>query len=197
MYFWLSSTTTILFAVLLNPFIELWIGNAYVLNEVTVLFILINYYILMMRRLLISYRNALGLYVQAKYKPVYESVINIVASLILLRYFGVLGVVIGTTISELATSMWIEPYVLYKHYFVEGQREYWRKYISYFAFTILTSGVLVLARSNVSITDFGFLVVTAVITFAVSNFMIIILFRRTDDYRHANQDLAKHLKWRK
>lgn len=33
MFFWLSSATTICFAVLLNPFIELWVGSSFLLPQ--------------------------------------------------------------------------------------------------------------------------------------------------------------------
>jgi O-antigen/teichoic acid export membrane protein len=182
-FFWMSASTTICFAVLLNPFVKLWIGDGFLLSNATVFFLVVNYYILMMRRIMVSYRNALGLYEVARWKPVVEAAINIIASLVLLKYLGVLGVVIGTTISEVTTSLWIEPYVMYKYYFKTGQKNYWKRYVQYSLITATLSLLMILIRDffyNGSVISF---MIITVLSILIPNGIICLIFRSTAEYK--------------
>lgn len=185
MFFVISSITTICIAVLINPFIEIWIGQEYLLSTTTVVFLVINYYILMMRRIIVSYRNALGLYEIAQLKPVIEAIINLVASFILLKYFGVAGVIIGTTISGITTSVWIEPYILYKYYFKSPQKEYWKKFSQYAIFTFILTVLMLFLRGFIyQGTILTFILIT-ILTLIISTLILILIFRRTNEYRES------------
>ena len=134
---------------------------------------------------MVSYRNALGLYEVAQLKPIVEAAINLIASLVLLKYFGVLGVVMGTTISTVSTGLWIEPYVMYTHYFKTGQNDYWKRYVQYALITGLLSFMMILIRNviyNGSIISF---ILLATLSIIIPNSIIILLFRRTPEYKES------------
>ena len=84
-----------------------------------------------LRRITASYREAQALYWYDRYKPIAESVINLGVSIWLARTIGMAGVFIGTLVSLLATSFWVEPYVLFKYGFGRRLREYFVKYLLY------------------------------------------------------------------
>ena len=56
------------------------------------------------------------------YKPLFESAINLAASLLLVQKFGVAGILGGTVISTVTTCFWMEPYILMRY----GIREDWQ-----------------------------------------------------------------------
>lgn len=182
-FFWISSITTISFSTLLNPFIELWIGEKYLVSSGVLCFLIINYYIMMMRRVMVAYRNALGLYEIAKYKPIYEALINLIASLILVRYFGMMGVIIGTTISDITTSLWIEPYVMYKHFFIKGLKQYWIKYIIYAIFTSILSVLMITFRNFFYTGGVVSLIFIFVAILMITNIFIWLLFRNSEEFK--------------
>ena len=68
------------------------------------------------------FREAMGLFWNDRYKAVAEAVINLVVSLLLVKPYGVNGIVGGTIISSLTTCVWAEPYVVMKY----GVRDGWR-----------------------------------------------------------------------
>ena len=182
MFFWISSFTAVCLSSLLNPFITLWINDTYVLSELIVLFIIINYYIYSMRRLMIVYRNALGLYIEAKYKPVIEAIINLVMSIVLLNYMGVLGIVVGTIISDVATGVWIEPYILYKKYFKTDMKKYWGKYFLYFLITIIEIFVVMFLSKLIFKNTILSFILICLITVTLPNLVIISLFNKTNEF---------------
>ncbi|MFR6092272.1 MAG: hypothetical protein ACLUIR_02470 [Faecalibacterium prausnitzii] len=50
-----------------------------------------------------------------RYKPLFESVINLTTSLLLVQKFGVAGILGGTVISSVCTCVWVEPYILMRY----------------------------------------------------------------------------------
>ena len=129
--FWISGFTSISLHNLFNPFITLWIGEQYLFPTGIVFVIVFNFYVTGMRSTANTFIEALGLYWYDRYKPIFESIINLVASLILVRYLGVAGVFIGTAISTMTTCFWVEPYILYKYGFKSSSKEYFVRYIEY------------------------------------------------------------------
>lgn len=102
---------------LFNPFIHLWLGDQYLLSESTVLLIVINFYLATIRRPAFTFDEAFGQFPRLKYKSVFEAFTNILISIYLSKYLGINGVLLGTLISTLLFSIWIEPYVLYRYVF--------------------------------------------------------------------------------
>ncbi|MBG9979951.1 lipopolysaccharide biosynthesis protein [Facklamia lactis] len=184
-FFVIATITTIGFVVLINPFIHLWIGEKYLLADITVVFLVLNYYFLIMRRVIVSYRNALGLYEDTKFKPILEALVNLVASLILQHYMGVTGVVIGTTVSILTVSIWIEPYILYKKYFKIPFYKYIYNLFGYTVFTIFISIVLITIRNLFYSNTIINFILMAIFSILFTLIMIVLIFRKVPEFQDA------------
>ena len=76
-----------------------------------------------------------GAFYYDRYRPIAESAINIVVSIVLAKRMGVAGVFLGTIISTVATCLWGEPYVLYKHVFHKRSYGYALAFSIYMAVT--------------------------------------------------------------
>lgn len=118
-----------------NNFIELWLGKTYMFDNITVLCIVIAFYLMYMRKAVLMYKDACGLFWNDRYKPIAESIINLVASIYLAIHYGTIGVVCGGIISTLATCFWVEPYVLFRYGLKLKLKDY---FIDYFKFTVTT-----------------------------------------------------------
>jgi len=125
-----------------NTFINLWLGPEYLLSPIIVLIIVINFYLFGMRQSVAMFRASMGIYWADRYKPLVESLVNLVASIILGKYYGILGILLGTTISTVFVCIWVEPYYLYKIAYEGKVLEY---FVSFFKYTIFTCVVGYLA----------------------------------------------------
>lgn len=198
MNFWIYGFISIFLVVLVNPFIELWIGKDFVLNTSIVLVVILNFYLTGMRKGVLTFRDALGIYWYDRHKPIFESIINLVASLILVKELGMVGVFIGTTISTLTTCFWVEPYVLYKYGFKSSVLSFFGRYSLYTGVTVAT-GILTLYLTNIfrDVTMLN-LIMKLLICFVIPNGMFLILFHRTDEFRYLynlmNNVIFKRLK---
>ena len=129
-YSYLSAFTTICMFVLFQPFIKMWTSNNpdYLLSTPSVLLICISYYTNRMRACPNLFKESCGLFWNDRWRPIVESVVNLVASLLLVKPLGLNGIILGTIISTVVAPLWVEPLVLYKHYFKKPLVKYFTRY---------------------------------------------------------------------
>ena len=139
---WLYGFSAVCLAVLLNPFITLWLGVDYRLSQSIVWLIALNFYTRGMRKTVLTFRTAYGLYWRERFKPLAESLINLAASIGLAIPFGVAGVLVGTLISTMTTCFWVEPTVLFKYGFRRSAKPYFQHYAFNTLVTLLTTGLV-------------------------------------------------------
>lgn len=135
--FWFYTFCTISLYILLNPFIELVWGTDYLFPVWVVAIICINFYIVGIRKIPLVFKESMGLLWQDRFKPIIESTINLIVSIVAVYHFGVAGVFAGTFICMVATSLWVEPYVLFKHGLKRSWNEFWKTNAIYFTFSLL------------------------------------------------------------
>ncbi len=136
--------------ILFNPFIEIWVGKELLLDFKTMLIIVINFYMLGMRQPVLCVRDALGIFWYDRYKPIFEAVLNIAFSIPLALRFDIFGVLLGTLISTILTSFWVEPKVLYKYGFKKKLYSYFVKYFVYLIVTVITAFICYYAVSFIN-----------------------------------------------
>lgn len=189
--FWIYGFISICLVVLVNPFVELWIGKDYRLNINIVSIVIFNFYLTGMRKGVLTFRDALGIYWYDRHKPIFESIINLIVSLILVRELGMIGVFIGTTISTLTTSFWVEPYVLYKYGFKSSVIPFFSKYTLYTIVTVIACIITIIVTNmfyEVTIINF---IIQLFICIVIPNIIFLLLFHRTDEFRYLYNLISK------
>lgn len=125
-----SIAATTLF-VILEGFIELSFGAGYILPQMLTLVLCLNLYLNGMRNATLVYRDALGLFYYDRWKTVIEALVNLGLSIILAGSIGMEGVFLGTTLSIMLVSFWIEPLVLYREYLKVPLSGYFVRFAAY------------------------------------------------------------------
>lgn len=193
--FWLYVFVCVCLFNLLNPFIrDIWLGEKYLFSMEIVFFIVLKLYITGLRGSVQTFKNAKGLYWYNKFMPLYESLINLVISVVLVNYIGVCGVLIGTIISSLLTCVWIEPHVLYKYGFDKSASRYYLRYAGYFAVFIIILAVTAFVDRFVSGTGFISFALHLMVSLTVPNLCMVLLFRKTDEFKYMTDVLKRRLK---
>ena len=137
---WIYGFAAISLFVLLNPFVELSFGSRYLLPQVLTAVLSINLYLNGVRRATLVFRDSLGLFWYDRYKTPVEALVNLTASIVLARRMGMTGVFVGTTVSILLISFWVEPFVLYREYLKEPLAPYFGRFFLYLAAVALGCG---------------------------------------------------------
>lgn len=180
--------------LLINDFICLWLGEKYQLDQLTVVMLCAQFYIIISRQINISYTNGCGLFVKDKIRPLVEATLNLIISISLSVYLGIAGVFIGTVISSLLTICWREPIILFKYEFDKPVREYWKEYCQFLLCCIITCVMFSLIKTRISIPVSVFWwILEALAYFALFNIILLVLFHKREEYKSLFMLIKKNI----
>lgn len=181
--FFIYSISSICLIILFNKFIILWLGKKYLFSMDIVLILVINFYVSGMRKSVLTFKESAGLFYNDRWKAIVEGFVNLVASLILVKIYGIFGVFLGTFISSIFVCVWIEPYVLYKYGFNENVMSYFKQYFKYLVFTVVVGFICFYIIINFSISNaFLDFLASAFFTLIFSFSFIVIIFHKCDEF---------------
>lgn len=182
--FLIYSFSSICLYCLLNPFIEIWLGKEFIFNKFTTLCITVSFFLDGMRQTVMLFRNSMGLFQQDQWKPIVESIANLLISIILGLKFGITGIILGTILSLVFVSIFVETKVLYKYGFEVKVFEYFKTYLKYLLITG-TSLIITLTISNSlnssSVLNFIF---KLILTSFTSILLLLLFTFKTDEFKY-------------
>lgn len=178
---------------ILNPFISIWAGKGYVLSYDIVFVHCLNIYIYGMMNSVWLFRTTMGLFVYGKWRPLISAVINIVVSILLARKIGLLGVLLGTTITRITTNVWFDPYIVYKYGIKTSPQKYYKRWIEYLVVIIIDLYVVDIIKKQMPIDDILTLFSCGVISVIVFSISVIICFRKTSSLQYFKELCEKGL----
>lgn len=126
---------------LISPFIELWLGKNFVLSNITVILILVNLFVQSFRGITDIFKDGSGFFDDI-YLPIAEAIINFIVSLILARYIGLNGIIIGTICSNILIICIAKPVLVFERCFDKSLKEYIKVYGNYLILTISSLFIL-------------------------------------------------------
>lgn len=191
--FWLASFSSISIFVLMNPFIDIfWLGKDYLISMEILAVVVLNFYINNMRNTILTFKEAFGLPWYDRYKPLVGAAVNLTVSIFLANRWGVIGVFIGTTITQLFVNVWVEAYVVFRHGFQKPIQMFLKEYIIQ-NIVFITSLVLTCSLcSFLSRNSFWNFIMKILICIIVPNGLICIIYGRTHEFQYV-LELARQL----
>ena len=178
-----------------NDFISLWIGKNYCLDYLTVVAIVISFYMTGLRVAPATIKSASGMYDIDKFTPLIQSGVNLIVSIILVQYIGVLGVVLGTIISSIVLPSWQRPYIVYKYILNKPFRIYISNYIKgFFILFISTISALIITSFLPAFSTIALFIVKSIITGFIYFIFLIIFYKNTDEFKYVIEMCKKILK---
>ncbi|MGL5963754.1 MAG: lipopolysaccharide biosynthesis protein, partial [Fusobacteriaceae bacterium] len=122
-YIFISTILIICTYYLITPFVNLWLGEEFILPKVTVTLILINLFIHLTRGVTEAFKSSSGFF-DDTYAPALESILNLVISLVLVQKIGLNGVIIGTVVSNVVVILLLKPMLVFKRCFDKRYSDY-------------------------------------------------------------------------
>ncbi|MGL5384033.1 MAG: lipopolysaccharide biosynthesis protein [Culicoidibacterales bacterium] len=183
--FWIYAFATIFLYNLVEPFINWWLGEGLLLDQLTFFVVLVNFYLKGMRITVNIFKSKAGIFVADKYVPLIEAGINLGASLFLVQYFGLAGIFMGTTISTLAIPVWTQSKLVYNQIFEKSVLDYLRTY-SLYLLLVISIGMITTWLCNLVTIELLFisLILKGLICVVVINSIFIVLFYRTAEFQY-------------
>ena len=100
--------------ILTDPFISIWVGEQYLLDKTTLLLIITVFYLNTSRSIVNSYIHAYGLFGDV-WAPIVEAILNVGMAVLLGRFWGLNGVLLGVIASLVIIVFSWKPYYLFVH----------------------------------------------------------------------------------
>lgn len=190
--FVLYSFSASILLIVLNDFIDLWLGTNYQLSQLSLYLIILNFVVHGMRRTVIIFRDSWGLFYHDRFKPILEIIANIVLQLFLGSLWGLNGILLGTSLSIIVSSFWIEPLVLYRYGFQMSVKRFFSVYLKYFLKMLIFLSVATYALHFVPVNDVIDFSLKIVLSIIVTLILMLLLLFKEKSFKYY-QNLAKNL----
>ncbi len=180
---WLYGFAAVGFWLLLTPLVTgIWLDESWKLGQTVLTLILVDLYFKGGRTVLVNFKIAAGVFEQDKYLSLFQGGVNLVLSIIGIRYIGLAGVYVGTVVSGVMANV-IQPVIIYRDCFGKNVWNYFRDSVKYMV--VIVGVVLVMiplkqfVMAQVSLVTF--ILMAAVIT-VFYNAAFVLVFRKTDEF---------------
>ena len=197
MCYFMSGIVTVGLYFCIKPFIIIWIGGKFLVDTFCIIVICINFYLNCIMLPITTVKSSAGLYYVDRYIPIIQALINLGVSIILGINYGLIGILLGTTISSILTVNITKPYVIYKYVFNSSCKEYFVKLIKNIFIIFLTIVIGIKLFTQFTITNlyiefcvYGILIVLIYI-------ILFILFNHKEtEYKYFKNILFERIKYK-
>ncbi|MDE7025247.1 MAG: hypothetical protein K2O88_05130, partial [Paramuribaculum sp.] len=170
----------------------------YVLSNWILAIILFNFFIDGMRTSALTFKTKAGIFNADKFTPLLQGIINLILSLILVKIWGLGGVLLATGISILSIGFWQWPRLIYKNVFHQPLWRYFSRYLYYSSVSLLTL-IIALFTSELMIFENTFIKVAINTIIAIITIVIVyyLAFKKTLEFKQLSNYCLNILKSKK
>lgn len=188
LYAWFSGVCTACMLCLYQPFIRFWVGAEMMLDETTMIAFCVYFYVTSIGSIRFLYHQSAGLFWTKRYWTVAETVVNLVGNYVLIKYFGVLGIVCSTIISLITIDFFYSSTIVYDHYFKNGKiSTYFKKHGLYFLITAAGCIPAYLICNIIPVEGLWGLCIRLAVCLIVSNSIFWSCYKRLPEYPEAKK----------
>ena len=171
-------------ACLYQPFMKLWMGEELMYPMGVVICMVLYFFVSGSRRIVGTYKDALGLWHPDRWKSIVGAGVNLVLNITLVQLIGVSGVIISTIVSYLFVEMPWETHVLYKQYFKISETDFYKRLLQQFVTMVVvcagTYGLTMLVHIDNVLLDF---LAAFVITIPSAILILFLMYHNNDDFK--------------
>ncbi len=189
--YWIFCLCCTCLIVLLNPFVEIWVGTSYQTDLPIVVALVLIAYVSGMNFPVYTFRVTCGLFDEMKYPYFWSGIANVALSVVLALKMGLFGVYIATVITRLLISETVEGYIVY-HKILE--KPFWRYVMRYLLSLLLLAGCTLICGKivqGVPGTGILALLIKGLVTFCLCNAILLLVFARTPTFARVCQRMKK------
>lgn len=189
---WLVSWCAVCFLCLYQPFMELWVGTDLMLPFSVVVLIVIYFILYQGRKVVITYKDAAGLWWEDRFRPFVMAATNLVSNLILVQFIGIWGIILSTILSLFVSLPW-ETYTVFKHVFKRSAKEYALSLVRFLVVTVLAAAVT-LGICQIVCDGVVAVLVRGCICVVVPNLIFFLCLRKQEEFSDAKALIMRVLK---
>ena len=180
LFAWIYGWISVCLLCLYQPFMKIWVGeNMMLSNEIVILFV-VYFYTICMGVVRAIYVQASGIWWREKNRALIETVANLLLNLILVKLFGLFGVILATCISLFFINFLFGSRYIFKYYFgLKYLKEYLFEHVKYLFVTFIIAGICFMLCSMFEFNRYIDFLVKLVICIIVPNILCIVIVFNT------------------
>lgn len=179
---WIVGWCAICLLCMLQNFILLWTGKRLLLDEATMIAIVCCFYATHIRKVVLAYKDAAGMWNADRFKPLIGCMVNLTFNIILVKYIGISGVVISTIISYICVEQPWETRVLFRDYFQKNVSSFYYEWVKMLTKTIIAAVVTYFICSRLPQSVLG-LLFRGIVCVIIPNVILVLLNRRNQQFQ--------------
>lgn len=188
---WLVGWCCVCFMCLFQDFMILWMGEDLLFETGIVLLLVLRFYFEQIRKAVLTYKDAMGLWWADKWRPLAGCLVNLILNITLVKYIGVAGVMLSTIVSYAVIEMPWETHVLFKRYFNQSEKSYYAEIICS-AGSMLIAGIVTYGICcMISLDHLLAIIVKLGICIVVPNIIFALLNLRNKDFKSSMQFMRR------
>lgn len=186
-YMLVSGWFSICLLCLYQPFMRLWAGPQNTFPDVIAALFVVYCYALKLGDIISLYASGAGLWWEMRWRAIAESVLNIALNYILIRLWGVAGIVSATLISILLVNFGMGTQIIFSNYFQNGKiTEYFLDQLRFFLVTAVVGGGAYFLCSFLPEGGFPLFVVRGIVCAAISAGAYLLIYRKSSLFETAS-----------
>lgn len=183
-YMWISGWCAICLACLLQPFMEIWMGNDLMFPFPVVVLFCIYFYVLKMGDIRTIYVQANGLWWENRYRAVAEVICNILLNYILGKLWGIYGIICATLITLFVINFGYGSQIIFQYYFKNKEvKEYYLYHIKYMAVTFAVAFITYIVCNMIHGSILFVLLGRGMICCLLPNIVYVLVYRKTEIFK--------------
>lgn len=168
---------------LLQPFMELWVGEDLMFLFPAVICFSGYFYIVEINTLLNMYKDAAGIWHEDRFRPLVTAGVNLIMNLILVQFWGIYGVLLSTVLSMLFVGMpWLLKNLFTTLFSRQQMVPYLRKLAQYALVSIVVCVVSGLLGVLLPLEGLLLMLARGLICFVVTVAAFFLCFRRSEEF---------------
>lgn len=184
---WIVGWCSICLLCLYQSFMKVWVGNDRMLPMSTVMLIVIYFYIAYNKRLVVTFKDAAGMWWEDKWKPLVAGLLNLLINILLVSVIGVNGVIIATILTFSLVQIPWETLVLFKNYFKKSTKEYYFLHFKYIIFTLFGGTITYYVCNMIVFDNIGEFILRAIICCVIPNIIYWLGYRNMTQFADSKQ----------
>ena len=180
--FWICGNVVVCLLFLMQDFIVIWVGEDLLLDNVTLIAIILNVFFSLCMRPVWTFREGTGMYKQIRYIMFVTAIVNLILSIVLGKVIGLSGIIFATSISKISTYFWFEPNILFKNFFKQNSIYYYIEYIKNAVLIFICIGLCYIPVHFITTISLIHWILKALICIIIVNLIYFIRYYSTEEF---------------
>lgn len=180
---WIVGICSISLMCIYQPFIAVWLGNGYLFDTNIVVLMVIYFYVHMIRRTIILFRDAAGMWRDNKWQPIVSAIFNLSVNIILVQVIGLYGVILSSVLCMIIIDIPWEAKKFCKRIDLDV-KIYMFCLLKYSFVSLLVGFVTYIVCEVLPCNGILEIVLRILICAVIPNMIFSILYRKTDEFKY-------------